>query len=116
MDLITRLKPFYLLGLLSNTNKWHFDYGIRKTEVFKLFDAVTLSFEVGTMKPDPRIYHNMLTKLDMNADVCVYIDDLQENVDAAQRVGMLGIHYTSYGSLVLALQGLGIRMLNHDAH
>ena len=88
----------YRLGLLSNTNEWHFDHSIRTVDVFPLFDAVTLSYEVGAMKPAPVIYEDMLKKLGVPAGDCVYFDDIQENVDAGIRAGMHGTAVHHRGS------------------
>jgi putative hydrolase of the HAD superfamily len=107
-DLIRRLKPTYRLGLLSNTSEWHFEHAIRTVEVFPLFDAVTLSFEVKALKPAPTIYHDMLAKLGVPAEECIYIDDIQENVEAAQSLGMYAIRYTGYDRLVADLQTAGV--------
>jgi len=107
-DLIRRLKPTYRLGLLSNTSEWHFEHAIKTVEVFHLFDAVTLSFEVKALKPDATIYHDMLAKLDVPAGECVYIDDVQENVEAAERMGMHALRYTGYDRLVADLRAAGV--------
>jgi epoxide hydrolase-like predicted phosphatase len=109
-DLLPRLKPRYRLGLLSNTNPWHFHRVIRHTTVFPLFDAVSLSFQVGAMKPDPRIYQDMLHKLDLPAAECVFIDDLQENVTAAHNLGLAAILYTDHHTLLTALKTLSINL------
>jgi len=102
-DLIRRLKPRYRLGLLSNTSQWDYEYGIRPVEVFDLFDAVSLSFEVGAMKPDRRIYEDMLGKLDLPPGACVYVDDIERYVAAARDLGMTGIHYTGHAALLAGL-------------
>lgn len=107
--LVRRLKPRYRLGLLSNTNPWHFEHSIRPTPVFPLFDAVTLSYEVRAMKPDPRIYADAVAKLARPPAACVFIDDLAENVEGARAAGMRGIHYTGPEALERALRDLGIQ-------
>ena len=107
-DLVRRLKGRYRLGLLSNTNEWHFLHSIRTVDIFPLFDAVTLSYVVKAMKPARVIYDDMLAKLRVTAPECVYIDDLKENVDAARDLGMNAIHYTSHEGLLGELHGLGI--------
>lgn len=106
--LIRALKPRYKLGLLSNTNEWHFRHGIQQSDVFHLFDTVTLSFEVKAMKPDAAIYEDALAKLKEPPEACVYIDDLKENVDAASQIGMQAIHYIDAHALDQALQQLGV--------
>jgi len=109
--LIRHLKPHYRLGLLSNTNPWHFERGIRTSPVFPLFDTVTLSYEVGAMKPDPRIYWDALAKLGLPPEVCVFIDDRPEFTAAAETLGLQGIPYTGEADLLLALGALGLEGL-----
>jgi len=108
LDLIRRLASRYRLGLLSNTNPWHFERVIRPCEVFPLFHAVTLSHEVKAMKPDPRIYEDALAKLGLAAGECVFIDDRPEFAEAATRLGMHGITYTNYEKLIGELRALGV--------
>jgi putative hydrolase of the HAD superfamily len=102
------LKPCYRLGLLSNTNPWHFEYGIRTVEVFDLFDAVSLSYRVQAMKPDRRIYLHALGQLNTAPHTCVFIDDIPANVEAAKDLGMHGILYTGHPSLMNSLRQLRI--------
>lgn len=99
-DLVRKLKPRYKLGLLSNTNEWHFEYAIKAVEVFPLFDAVTVSFEAKAMKPEEAVYRDILEKLRAVPEECVYIDDVAENAEAASRIGMYGIQYTTYENLL----------------
>lgn len=106
--LIRALKPAFRIALLSNTNEWHFEHYIRTVEVFPLFDAVTLSYRVGEMKPGERIYRDSLRRIGFPPEKCVFIDDLEENVAGAERLGIHGIHYTGPERLVASLQALGI--------
>ncbi|GAB4366699.1 MAG: HAD family phosphatase [Deltaproteobacteria bacterium] len=106
--LVRALKPSYRIGLLSNTNEWHFERYIRTVEIFPLFDAVTLSYRVGEMKPGERIYRDALEKIGLPPHSCVFIDDLEENVAAAKRLGIRGIHYTGHDRLIESLNALGI--------
>ncbi|QCQ91990.1 HAD-IA family hydrolase [Rhodococcus sp. SGAir0479] len=56
-------------------------------------DAVVLSGDVGTAKPDPRIYALVAAGLGLAPDECVFVDDLVGNVRAAVAVGMVGVHH-----------------------
>jgi HAD superfamily hydrolase (TIGR01509 family) len=60
------------------------------------------------MKPEEILYRDILTKLRSLPEECVYIDDIQANVEAAERLGMHGIHYRSPSQLLLGLRALGI--------
>ena len=106
--LIRMLKGKYRLGLLSNTNEWHFLRHIRKVPVFPLFDAVTLSFEVGALKPEPEIYLDALRKLSLPPEECVFIDDIGKYAEGAAALGIRGIRYTDHADLLRALSGLGV--------
>ena len=106
--LIRALKGKYRLGLLSNTNEWHFLRHIRKTPVFPLFDSVTLSFEVGALKPEPEIYLDALRKLSLPPEECVFIDDIRKYAEGAAVVGIRGIQYTGPAELLRELSGLGV--------
>ena len=93
--LVRAVKPYCTVALLSNTNPLHYEHVIRPTYVFPLFDAVTLSYEAGAMKPAPVIYHDMLEKLKVRTGDCLFIDDLRENVEAARAVGMQALLFTT---------------------
>jgi len=108
--LVRALKGRYALGLLSNTNAWHYEYGIRPVSIFPLFDAVTLSFEVRAMKPDRRIYEDILAKLRLPADACVYIDDIAQYVDAGRALGLRAIHYTTPERLLGDIAAAGVQI------
>jgi putative hydrolase of the HAD superfamily len=113
LSLVRQLKGRYRLGLLSNTSEWHFEFGIKPVAIFPLFDAVTLSFEVRAMKPDRRIYDDMLAKLALPAEACVYIDDIAENVAAGCALGMQGLHYTTHEKLIEDLAKAGVELPQH---
>ena len=106
--LIRALKGKYRLGLLSNTNEWHFLRHIRKVPVFPLFDAVTLSFEVGALKPEPEIYLDALRKLSLPPEECVFIDDIGKYAEGAAALGIRGIRYVNHADLLRDLSGLGV--------
>jgi putative hydrolase of the HAD superfamily len=109
-ELIKKLKKNYKIGLLSNTSKIDFEYKMKKLEEFSLFDSVTLSFELGHKKPDKEIYLDALKKLNLKPDGCVYIDDIKEYSDAASKIGMHGIHYTSHENLIKELKKLNVKI------
>jgi epoxide hydrolase-like predicted phosphatase len=108
VSLIRALSRSYRLGLLSNTNEWHFERHIRAVEIFPLFDAVTLSYQVKAMKPSERIYKDLLRKIDLPPEECVFVDDLEENVAGARRVKIHAIRYRGHEDLVSSLAALGV--------
>jgi putative hydrolase of the HAD superfamily len=57
----------------------------------ELFDAVVISGEVGTHKPEPEIYRLAAERLDLAPGDCVFVDDLRENCEGAEAVGMTAV-------------------------
>ncbi len=77
-------------GLLSNS--WgRSDYPLERFD--ELFDAVVISGEVGLRKPDPEIFALAATRIALAPSACVFVDDLETNVRAAEAVGMVGVHH-----------------------
>jgi len=109
-DLIRKLKGNYKLALLSNTNEWHHEHGIKEVEVYPLFDAVTVSYKVGAKKPDERIYLDCLGKLGLRPEECIYIDDIKEYADKASELGMKGHCFRGHSDLIefMAREGIDV--------
>jgi epoxide hydrolase-like predicted phosphatase len=78
-------------GLLSNS--WGGGY---PTELFPdMFDAVVISGEVGMRKPEPRIFLHTAQLLGVAPEECVFIDDIQANVTAAEQLGFTGVLHSA---------------------
>jgi epoxide hydrolase-like predicted phosphatase len=92
-------------GLLSNS--WFPDY---PRELFPdMFDAVVISGEVGMRKPEPRIFLHAARLLGLPPSECVFVDDIQANVTAAERAGFTGVLHTEGKSTASRLaQLLGV--------
>jgi putative hydrolase of the HAD superfamily len=58
-----------------------------------LADHVVSSARVGVAKPDPLIYEIAAERAGVAVHRCLFVDDRQENVDAAVSLGMTGVHY-----------------------
>jgi FMN phosphatase YigB (HAD superfamily) len=77
------------LGLISNSVP-SFRQALVNLDVLRYFDDVILSSETGLRKPDPAIYHRSLSNLQIPADQAWFVDDLPENVRAANSIGIRG--------------------------
>jgi epoxide hydrolase-like predicted phosphatase len=96
-------------GLVSNS--WSTDHYDREM-LDELFDATVISAEVGLHKPQPEIYLLAAERLATEPDRCVFVDDLRENCDGAEAVGMTAILHRSSGETVGRLERLlGFRVL-----
>jgi putative hydrolase of the HAD superfamily len=68
------------------------------------FDAFVLSCEYKVVKPEPAIYELILGKLGADAGECLFIDDLEANIDGARAVGMNGFRYDALGAGLAGLR------------
>jgi epoxide hydrolase-like predicted phosphatase len=80
-------------GLISNA--WT---GLRQVIVGHnfddAFDTMIISAEVGMVKPGAGIFHYALEKLGVQPQEAAFVDDVAENVAAAQELGMHAIQFT----------------------
>ena len=60
----------------------------------------------GTRKPEPEIYAITLERLGLPAEACVFVDDLEPNVDAAKTAGMRGIVHRDTAQTIAELESL----------
>jgi putative hydrolase of the HAD superfamily len=76
----------------------------------ELFDAVVISAEAGMRKPEERIFRHAAGLLGLDPAECVFIDDIEANVQAAEALGMTGVLHTepaATAARLAALLGLG---------
>jgi putative hydrolase of the HAD superfamily len=108
LDLLKKLKTNNKLILLSNTDVERFGFIKKKFPEIFLFDDYVLSYEVGYMKPHPEIYIEALKKARVRAEECVFLDDLLENIEGAQRLGMNAILYEPQTDLEHRLKQMNV--------
>jgi len=63
----------------------------------ELFDVVVISSEVGMRKPEERIFRHTAGLLALQPRECVFIDDIEANVAAAEAIGLVGVHHREPG-------------------
>jgi len=97
------------LVLLSNTDVLRFGHIRRTYPEILIFDDYVLSYELGMVKPEPRIYLEAARRAGCRPEECVFIDDIPENVAAAMKLGMAGIVYRPGSDLASELEKLGLR-------
>ena len=90
-------------ALLSNS--WGCDEYPR-ADFAGLFDTVVLSGEIGMRKPEKEIFFHAAATLGLAPAECVFIDDMEANVAAAQACGMTGVLHTETATTARALQDL----------
>jgi putative hydrolase of the HAD superfamily len=77
-----------LTGLISNSwSTAHYD----RQMLNELFDATVISAEVHMHKPQPEIYRLAAERLGVEPRQCIFVDDLRENCEGAEAVGMIPV-------------------------
>jgi putative hydrolase of the HAD superfamily len=92
INFIRSLRPHHKTGLISNAWSGLRQY-ISEQKFENAFDHMTISAEVGVMKPKAEIYLLALEQLKVSPNEAIFVDDFIENVEGARAVGMSAIHF-----------------------
>lgn len=104
VDLVARLRTEgRLVGLLSNSLGDDLYAGF---DLPAMFDAVTISGEIGVRKPSREAYRIACERLGARPEDTVMVDDLEQNIVAAGRLGMAGVVHTDAATTEVALKAL----------
>lgn len=95
IDFIETVKNKYKLAIISNDSSRWSSYLREKFDINKYFDVISVSGDLKIEKPDERIYNLTIEQLGVAAEDCLYIDDREGNLFAAQRLGMKTIMLNS---------------------
>ena len=87
------LKPQYKIGLLSNVGRDMLNELFNEEQIAML-DEKVLSYQIGTVKPDPLAYETTALRLGVARDECIFVDDLERFCTAAEEAGMKSIWHT----------------------
>ena len=102
------LKKRYRLSLLSNTNEIHFEFVEGRYPILSCIEERVLSYQVGCMKPDEKIYHAAVAKAEVVPEEILFTDDRQENINAARSIGIQAIQFQSEDQLKRDMNVLGV--------
>ncbi|QAT49732.1 HAD family phosphatase [Caproiciproducens sp. NJN-50] len=104
-ELVDRIRQNgYRLYLLSNVSlRFLRFYG--EVAMFRHFDGFLISAEEKLVKPDPAIYRRLCEKFELLPSECLFIDDMQENIDEAVRQGFQGHRFAGAEELERFLTG-----------
>lgn len=94
IPIIDKLKATgYNVYFLSNWSKWSYELldKYHKFDFLEKMNGGVWSWQTGCMKPNERIYRILLNKYNLNPEECVFFDDLKDNVEAANNVGIKGV-------------------------
>jgi 2-haloacid dehalogenase len=95
------------LYALSN---WGRDFALAEETfpVLKQFDGRIISHHVGVVKPEPEIFHILLSRFSLRADQCLFIDDSAQNIVAADALGFHTHRFSHPIRLAAHLDEIGV--------
>lgn len=106
-DFIKELSAKYDVYMLSNNNplivrriRGLFRRAGLPMDTFK---GLFFSYKMKMLKPNPEIYREAVRQTGLKASECLFIDDSDINVKAAEAVGMKGLHYIQGTDLKAAI-------------
>ncbi len=82
------LKKDYRLVLISNVNALHFECIRKNFPIIESLNALVLSYEVGAMKPDPKIYQAAINAAKTTPGRIIYTDDRPELIEGGKLAGI----------------------------
>jgi epoxide hydrolase-like predicted phosphatase len=105
--MVAAVKELRAAGLLTGliSNSWstsHYDRAMLK----ELFDTSVISAEVHMHKPQPEIYRLAVERLGVEPAECIFVDDLRENCEGAEAVGMTAVRHRSAPETISRLSEL----------
>ncbi len=101
----------YQTAMLSDVTQYQAEI-IRKMGYYDLFNPVLLSYAIGVKKPNPEAFKILLRKLELEASCILFIDDRNENVEAARKLGIDSIQFISPQQLKEELERRGFDLNN----
>jgi len=99
LNIAKALKEKYTTILLSDNFKERTDFIKKRYNLKEIFDICIFSNEVGLKKPQREIFELVLKKAKCLPQECIYFDDLQKNVEEANKLGIVAIKFISYEKL-----------------
>jgi putative hydrolase of the HAD superfamily len=94
LDLLLKLREKYMVYLLSNTNKIHWDWSCKNSFPYRAFDVndyfekIYLSFEMHVAKPSAEMFERVIADANIDPKETLFIDDSAENCKVAASLGI----------------------------
>jgi putative hydrolase of the HAD superfamily len=94
IDLMRELKQagYRMAMLTNNVQEWE-PLWRPMLPVDEIFETVVDSGFVGCRKPESRIYALTLERIGAPAEACLFVDDVEVNIEGARKAGMNAVHF-----------------------
>jgi len=95
---IDKLKKYYSIWIVSDTDPVHFDYFLNKYSGAGRFDRHYTSFSIGILKNDPGFFRHILKSGGLSPSDCILVDDKYDNCNVANLAGIESILFRDWNS------------------
>ncbi|MGM5471177.1 HAD family hydrolase [Flavobacteriaceae bacterium LMO-SS05] len=109
LDQLVSMKKYKLVAL-TNWSHETFPIALERFDFLQWFEGIVVSGEEGTRKPFRDIYETTLNRFHIRAENSIFIDDNLRNIEAANALGIHGIHFTSPKQLINQLKAFNINI------
>ncbi|HBT51794.1 MAG TPA: HAD family phosphatase [Petrotoga sp.] len=93
VEILPKLKENNKLFILSNFHEDAFNYIRGKYSFFDIFDGMVISYKEKLLKPEKEIYQLLLNRYNLKPEETIFVDDIVENIQAAEELGIKSILY-----------------------
>jgi len=111
-DIIEQLRNNSRVVCGTNTIDSHYYYLLNQGS-YDIFDEVYASNLMGISKPDPDFYWHILNKEGIKPENTIFVDDTEENIISAQKIGIDSVLFTDSDSLRQQIKTLVIQKENN---
>ena len=94
--------------ILSNNFKERAEYYGHYPWMHDAVDKVYFSWQTGFVKPDPKAWELVLKENNLKPEDCIYFDDQEKNLKAAESVGIKSFMFTDEADLERTVQNSSI--------
>jgi 2-haloacid dehalogenase len=101
-------KKQHKIVALTNWSHETFPIALERFEFLHWFEGIVVSGEEKTRKPFKEIYETTLNRFNIKADQSIFIDDNLRNIEAANALGINGVHFKSSKLLIAQLKTYNI--------
>jgi HAD superfamily hydrolase (TIGR01509 family) len=74
------------------------------------FDSYVFSYEIGSTKPSPAIFSELVKRSEVKAEEIAFADDNDENLNGAKEVGIQAFFYENFAQFKSKLEELGVKL------
>ena len=111
VKLIKQLPKNLRLGILTNIHD-RFEEYLQRVGVAELFDAVINTHRIGVAKPEKLAYQKAVSRLSVEPENCLFVDDVEGNVDGGEAAGLKCHHFQNQTGLVEFLKKFDIQLIS----